>query len=104
MARIIVTETASIDQACIPSRTWAKRAGVRTAIKFRSRFRTLYDRLTDHPASGPRRPALGSDIRIGIVTPYIVIYRYREDDGTVTVMRIVDGRRDITENLVTGTR
>jgi toxin ParE1/3/4 len=73
-ARIIVTETASIDQASI-LQDLGEKAGVRTAIKFRSRFRALYDRLADHPASGPRRPALGPDIRIGIVTPYIVIYR-----------------------------
>jgi toxin ParE1/3/4 len=78
-----------------------EKAGLRAAIKFQSRFRALFDRLTDHPASGPRRPALGANVRIGVVTPYIVIYRHDEAEDTVTVMRILHGRRDINESLVT---
>jgi hypothetical protein len=38
------------------------------------------------------------DIRIAVVEPYIVTYRYRAD--TVTVVRMVDGRRNITRRLV----
>jgi len=66
MARIIVTTLASADQAAILNHLHAK-AGLGTVIKFRSLFGALYDRLADHPASGPRRTALGSNIRIGIV-------------------------------------
>ena len=40
------------------------------------------DRLGDHPGSGAARPALGLDIRIGIVSPHIVIYRHSADDDT----------------------
>ena len=50
------------------------------------------------PRSGMRRPSLGRDIRFGVVEPYVIIYRYRAD--TVTVARIVDGRRNITRQLV----
>jgi plasmid stabilization system protein ParE len=39
---------------------------------------------------------LGKDVRIGIVFPYIVIYRHREVDGTVTVLRVIHGRRNLT--------
>ena len=46
------------------------------------------------------RPALGKDIRIGIVLPYIVIYRRREADDTVTVLRVVHGHRNITTKLI----
>jgi toxin ParE1/3/4 len=99
MARIIVTTLASADQAAILNHLHAK-AGLGTVIKFRSLFGALYDRLADHPASGPRRTALGSNIRIGIVSPYIVIYRHSEGDDTVTVLRIVHGRRKITGKML----
>jgi toxin ParE1/3/4 len=99
MARIIVTTSASADQAAILKHLHAK-AGLGTLVKFRSLFGALYDRLADHPASGPRRTALGSNIRIGIVSPYIVIYRHSEGDDTVTVLRIVHGRREITGKML----
>ncbi len=49
------------------------------------------------------RPAIGQNIRIGIVSPYIVIYRYSERDDTVTVLRLVHGRRRITGKLLSET-
>jgi toxin ParE1/3/4 len=98
--RIIVTETASVDQANILANLNEK-AGLGVALKFRARFRALFDRLTDHPASGSRRPALGPNIRIGIVTLFIVIYRHVDTDDSVTVMRLIHSRRDITEALMT---
>ena len=101
MARIVVTDTASADQAAILGYLHAE-AGSRTVMKFRSLFSALYDRLADHPASGPRRPRLGADIRIGIVSPYIVIYRHTPEDDTVTVLRIVHGKRKITGKLLAG--
>lgn len=101
MARIIVTDTASADQATILSYLH-EQAGLRTAIKFRGLFSALYDRLADHPASGPSRPALGPDIRVGIVFPYIIIYRYSENDDTVAVLRIVHAHQEITRKLLSG--
>jgi len=76
------------------------RAGRRVAADYVRSLELLYDRLADHPASSPRRPALGRDIRIGIVSPFVVIYRHGEGDDTVTVLRVVHGRRDITRKLL----
>ncbi len=56
-------------------------------------FETLFDRLRDHPLSGAPRSALGRNIRIGVVSPYIVIYRY--SGGIVLVLRVIDRRRRI---------
>lgn len=103
MARIVITETASIDQAAILE-DLVEKAGLRVAAKFRALFRTFFDRLTYHPASGPRRPMHGPNVRIGVVTPYIVIYRYIEGDDIVTIMRLihahraVDRRQGLTRN------
>ncbi len=103
MPLIVVTESAAADQADILEDLNFK-SGKRTALKYRGFFSRLYDRLETHPASGPRRPALGADIRIGIISPYIVIYRYSPNEGVVTVLRIVDGRRDVTDKLLAGRR
>jgi len=58
--------------------------------------------LADFPDSGPPRPKVGAQIRIGIVSPYIVIYRHTEAEDTVRVLRIVHGSRRITGKLLRG--
>ena len=100
MARIVFTASASADQAAILTEIHFK-AGALTAAKFRSRFSVLHDRLSDYPESGAPRPALGPDIRIGIVPPSIIIYRRRAEDDTVVVLRVVHGRRQIVSRLLT---
>jgi len=72
MARLIVSPSASADQTEILN-DLNSTAGLRTATKFRGLFSMLYVNLTDHPAIGALRPALGHNIRIGIVSPYIII-------------------------------
>jgi toxin ParE1/3/4 len=62
-------------------------------------FEKLYDRLIDHPASGAPRPAIGPHIRIGIVSPYIVIYEHDAAQNTV-IFRVVDGRRKVTGKML----
>jgi plasmid stabilization system protein ParE len=67
-------------------------------------FERVYDRLEDFPASGLPRPAIGPNIRIGVVRPYIVIYRHVAGSDTATVLRIVHGRRRIAEALLRRSR
>jgi toxin ParE1/3/4 len=43
---------------------------------------------------------LGPNVRIGIVSPYIVIYRYAKNDDLVVVLRILHGRRKITGKML----
>src|SRR5438093_248472 len=101
MARIVITASADADTETILDYL-NTRAGQPTVIKYRALFRKLYDRLADHPDSGPPRPALGPNIRIGVVSPFIVIYRHAEDADVVNVLRIVHGRRRITGKLLSG--
>jgi toxin ParE1/3/4 len=101
MARIVITPLAGIDTRGILL-DLAGLAGRATAAKYAGLFEQLFDRLEDHPASGAPRPALGPQIRFGIVPPYIVIYQHAEVDDTVTVLRVVHGRRRITGRLLTG--
>jgi toxin ParE1/3/4 len=97
MARVLVSSTADADTAEILAYL-AEKAGRNTAAKYNALFERLYDSLADHPDSGPPRPALGPNIRIGIVPPYIVIYEHAPT-GVVTILRVLHGRRRITAQV-----
>jgi toxin ParE1/3/4 len=99
MARLIVSLLAQADAAYIARNLTAK-AGHAVAVKYMDSFEKLYDRLIDHPASGARRPAIGPHIRIGIVSPYVVIYEHDPAQNTVTIFRVVHGRRKITGKML----
>lgn len=99
MARVVFTAAADADMAGIFDDLYVK-AGKPTVIKYRAAFRTLYEHLADFPDSGAPRPKIGAKIRIGVVSPYIVIYRHAEADSLVRVLRIVHGRRKITGKLI----
>ena len=81
MARVVIASSADADYAEVITDVAAK-AGWRTAAKYDELFERLYDRLADHPGSGAPRPALGQNIRIGIVSPYIIIYRNDDVSNT----------------------
>jgi toxin ParE1/3/4 len=101
MVRIVVTGPADADAAKILDEL-AHEAGYRTAERYNPRFEALYDRLVAYPEHGAIRPKLGRDIRIGIVPPYIVVYRHAASQQTVSILRIVHGRRKVTRKTVQG--
>ncbi len=51
--------------------------------------------LGDHPQIGRSRPDIAPGLHGHAVSPYLVLYRI--DEGAVTIVRIVDGRRDLTQ-------
>jgi toxin ParE1/3/4 len=57
-------------------------------------------RLTSFPESGAPRPRLGENTRVAIVQPYLLIYDFTPDDNTLTLLRILHGRRNITRGLL----
>jgi toxin ParE1/3/4 len=99
VARVVTTASADADTAFILGDLTAK-AGVNVAARYNADFDALYRRLEKFPESGSPRPALGRLVRIGIVSPYNVIHEYIEADDTVTIMRIVSGRRRITRRML----
>jgi len=101
MARIVVSLLAQADTAAIVA-DLAANAGRRVAAEYVKSFEALYARLAIHPDSGAPRPAIGSHVRIGIVTPYIAIYEFDSVVGAVTIFRIVHGRRRITGAILGG--
>jgi toxin ParE1/3/4 len=99
MTRVIVSPSADADLDAILT-DLIKAAGVSIADRYLARFEELYDRLAEFPASYARRRDLGKDVRVGIVSPYMVIYQHVEVDDTVNVLRVVHGRRNITPELI----
>ena len=97
MARIVITASADADLAEIVAYL-RQQAGDNVARRYAAEFDAIYDRLADFPGSGPRRTALGPDTRIVIVPPYVMIYDFVDD--TVTILRVVHGKREITATLI----
>ena len=98
-ARVIVTDIADADTAQILDEM-TREAGYRTADRFNARVEDLYDRLGSHPDSCQARPKLGANIRVGVVYPYLVVYRHAEGANTVSIIRIIHGRRKIKRRLL----
>jgi plasmid stabilization system protein ParE len=101
MARVIVSLLAQADSDYIVADLTDK-AGPSVAARYAASFEALYERFAAYPDSGAPRPAIGQHVRIGIASPYIVIYEHDKTSDTVTIFRIVHGRRKITGRLLRG--
>lgn len=99
MAEVLVTSDARSDLADIDVYL-ATEAGERTAKAYAGRFATALRRLADWPGSGPPRPALGPDTRIVVIWPFLMIYDHDQANDRVVVLRILHGRRHISERLL----
>jgi len=103
MTRLVVTTDAEIDTSDILDYL-EREASPRIAEEFGRRFRHAIERFVALPEAGSPRPALGQDVRIAIVFPYILIYEYLSAGDTVTLLRILHGRRNITDELLNPAR
>jgi plasmid stabilization system protein ParE len=72
--------------------------GYAVATRYAADVKRVYKDLAAFPESGPPRSSLGANARIKIVYPFVIIYD-ADPDG-VTILRILDGRREITERLI----
>ena len=99
MTRLVVTEDADADLEEILNYL-EREAGVRVAETYGRKIGACLSRLVEFLGIGARRPALGADTRIGIVRPYILIYDYMAEADTLTLLRIVHGKRNITDRLI----
>lgn len=98
MVQLVLTEQADADLAAILIYL-AHEAGVATAERYAREFDALFDRLMDFPHLGAPRTELGPNLRIAIVSPYLAFYDYDAAAGMILILRILHGRRNITEEL-----
>jgi len=94
MTRLVVSADADADTGEILDYL-AREAGQMIAEVYGRRFQTTLERITDMPESGAPRQSLGPEARVVVVYPYILIYDYAKTDDTVTLLRILHGRRNI---------
>lgn len=99
MTRLVVTADAEADLNDILDYL-SSEASPLVAERYGHQFRLCLERLVEFPGLGPPRPALGVDTRIGVVPPYVLIYDHAGTDDTLTLLRIVHGKRNITRRLI----
>ncbi|CAN5512097.1 hypothetical protein BH10PSE6_BH10PSE6_09080 [soil metagenome] len=97
MARLIVAGPARLDVREILAML-TQVAGRRVARSYGVRLKAMYRYIAQFPAAGAPRPALGPHARIRVVSPFVLIYDYAGD--VATILRVVDGRRDISSELL----
>ena len=99
MAEVVFSPQARVDLADILDYL-TEEAGASTAVKYRAQFRELTQQLSEFPESGAPRSRLCRLVRLSVVPPYVVIYRYVHATDTVVVARILHGSRRITPRLL----
>ena len=81
-------------------RALASKAGLGVAAEYEGSLAALYDRLAIFPESGAPRPQLGRNLRLGLVSPYVAVYRYAPTANLVEILRVLHGSRQISRNLL----
>jgi toxin ParE1/3/4 len=102
MTRLVVTTDAEADISDVLNYLHGE-AGATVANAYGRKFATTIGRLIEFPGIGAPRPALGKDARISVVWPYVLVYDFTPDDDTLTLLRVVHGKRNITRRLITRT-
>jgi toxin ParE1/3/4 len=97
MIPVVVSPRADADVDAMLERL-ADIAGPSVARRYSHELDAIFERLAMYPASGARRRSLGPYARIAVAEPYVVVYDYQND--TVVIVRVLDGRRNITRRLV----
>ena len=98
MASLIFSEEATTDLETIIDYL-VQAAGTATAERYGERFRAAFRQLSDFPGSGSPRPQFGASMRLWIVPPYLIFYRHVRNDATANIIRIIDGRRRLSDKL-----
>lgn len=68
-------------------------AGYSISRQHEADFDDLFERLTQTPTIGANRPELGKNMKLSMVTRYLVYHRYHADRDEVEVAIIRDGSR-----------
>lgn len=68
------------------------------------RLEARADVLRHQPRMGARRPDIGDGVRVLVQWPFLILYEAVPDEGSqlverVVIVRVVDGRRSLTDLL-----
>ena len=84
---------ADVDRILVDQHSRGDRAA---AARRQAEFKAATRQLAHHPESGRRRPDIGPDLRSILVHPYVLIYSYDPATDTVSVLRVLHGRRQLS--------
>jgi plasmid stabilization system protein ParE len=101
MARLIISLLAQSDTAYILS-DLAGKAGYAVAAKYAADFESLYERLAVFPDSGHPRPPSGRMSVSASCRLTSMIHDHDQASNSVTILRIVHGKRKIKGKLLRG--
>lgn len=99
MATVAIASQAGRDTRAI-LRDLVDQGGFARAQDFAAAIVGLQNRLGTFPRAYSTRPSLGEQIRLAVIAPYVVLYRYDEISDHVLLLRVVHGRRHITDALL----
>ena len=88
---IFVAEQADADLLQI--HTYLAERNLAAAVALASEFQNKFENLSRFPFIGRDRSNLLPDIRSVVVETYVIFYRV--DPDRITIVRVMDGRRDI---------
>ena len=98
MPRVVVTPRADRDIVAILDYL-VRQAGPRVARKYADAFDEAIARLEDMPCTAAPRSELGANVRITIVSPYLIVHEHQRGEEALYVLRVVHGRRNITADI-----
>ena len=77
-----------------------QRAGARVAQRYAVDIDKAVDMIAAYPGIGAPRPQFGPTTRMSVVAPYLIFYDGSPGSDDVVVLRVLDGRRDITAEVI----
>lgn len=75
-------------------------AGPSVAVSYAEQIQASLNLLADFPGMGAPRQQFGPATRMVSVNPYLIFYDGLPRATTAHVLRILDGRRDITSEMI----
>ena len=99
MTRVVVSPQARDDLLQIII-ALAAAAGPETAEQWDRKIWQAVEDISQFPGSGAPRPALGENVRIVPVPPYVVLYEHVRGTDVVHLLRVVHDRRNITKDML----
>ena len=95
MARIDIGPSAKADLARIVA-DMRGQGRDRAADELEAELGVVLHRLAAFPETGSPRPGLGLGVRSEAVRPYVVLHEYDRTTDTVSVLRVLHGRRRLS--------
>ena len=99
MTKVIVRPLAKLDMADIIDRR-ARDAGDLAASELAMQFDEKISFIGQYPRASEARPKWGRTARRALVPPYLMIYDLDLAADTATVLRVLHGRRRITQKML----